>query len=811
MSLLKRWLDFLERRRKKAEQRDMESQYRILIEQIADPIDVIQDGQRVYQNPARARLLGYRVEEAVVSNFLDEVAPQDRERVLEYASRRLKGEPVPDLYIIRLVARDGRHIPVEVRPTVINYYGRPAILAMQRDISDRLRIEEQLRQSEMRYRSLVERSLQGIAIHHNQQPLFVNAAFAQIYGYDSPEQILQLDSLQRLVAPHERERLAQLGARRLRGEPVPPYYEFQGIRRDGKPIWVGNMACILAWDGEPAVQVATIDVTDRREAEEAMREAKEAAEAAAMAKSSFLAAMSHEIRTPMNGVIGMTGLLLDTPLDPAQRDCVETIRRSGDALLTIINDILDFSKIEAGKLELELIEFDLRTAIEDILELLAEQAASKGLEMGALVPPDLPTWLVGDTGRLRQVLTNLMGNAIKFTERGEVIVQVTDVEQTADDVLLRFEVVDTGIGIPVDVQARLFQAFTQADVSTTRKYGGTGLGLAISRRLVELMGGTIGVESTPGEGSTFWFTVRMKIGCTPPGDTHHHLTQVLCGVRVLCVDDYETNRRIFEMQLQAWGMDVDCVADGLAALTALEQAHHEGRPYQLVLLDYHMPIMDGLELARAIKANPTFACLPLVMVSSVGIREAQAAAVLEDITYMTKPVRQSQLYTCLVRILMASEALTTPSAPAPTPTRPIEPTSARVLLAEDNVVNQKVAVRMLEKLGCRVDVVANGQEAVEAAATGTYHLCFMDCQMPEMDGLEATGIIRAQEGQSGKHLPIIAMTANAMAEDRIQCLAAGMDDYLSKPVREADLVSMLMKWKPDRDRHTDANTEAQTS
>ncbi|WP_089718076.1 response regulator [Candidatus Entotheonella palauensis] len=811
MSLLKRWLDFLERRRKKAEQRDMESQYRILIEQIADPIDVIQDGQRVYQNPARARLLGYRVEEAVVSNFLDEVAPQDRERVLEYASRRLKGEPVPDLYIIRLVARDGRHIPVEVRPTVINYYGRPAILAMQRDISDRLRIEEQLRQSEMRYRSLVERSLQGIAIHHNQQPLFVNAAFAQIYGYDSPEQILQLDSLQRLVAPHERERLAQLGARRLRGEPVPPYYEFQGIRRDGKPIWVGNMACILAWDGEPAVQVATIDVTDRREAEEAMREAKEAAEAAAMAKSSFLAAMSHEIRTPMNGVIGMTGLLLDTPLDPAQRDCVETIRRSGDALLTIINDILDFSKIEAGKLELELIEFDLRTAIEDILELLAEQAASKGLEMGALVPPDLPTWLVGDTGRLRQVLTNLVGNAIKFTERGEVIVQVTDVEQTADDVLLRFEVVDTGIGIPVDVQARLFQAFTQADVSTTRKYGGTGLGLAISRRLVELMGGTIGVESTPGEGSTFWFTVRMKIGCTPPGDTHHHLTQVLCGVRVLCVDDYETNRRIFEMQLQAWGMDVDCVADGLAALTALEQAHHEGRPYQLVLLDYHMPIMDGLELARAIKANPTFACLPLVMVSSVGIREAQAAAVLEDITYMTKPVRQSQLYTCLVRILMASEALTTPSAPAPTPTRPIEPTSARVLLAEDNVVNQKVAVRMLEKLGCRVDVVANGQEAVEAAATGTYHLCFMDCQMPEMDGLEATGIIRAQEGQSGKHLPIIAMTANAMAEDRIQCLAAGMDDYLSKPVREADLVSMLMKWKPDRDRHTDANTEAQTS
>ncbi len=374
-----------------------------------------------------------------------------------------------------------------------------------------------------------------------------------------------------------------------------------------------------------------------------------------------------------------------------------------------------------------------------------------------------------------------------------MIVQVKAVEQTAEDVLLHVGVTDTGIGIPPDVQQRLFQAFSQADASTTRKYGGTGLGLAISRRLVELMGGTMGVESTSGEGSTFWFTARLQRGLNPPHDTHLHPAQALDGVRALCVDDNETNRRIFEMQLQAWGMAVDCVADGASALTALEHAHRQGKPYQIALLDYHMPGMDGAALARHIKATPYLFALPLVMLSSVGMREAQDAAALEGMTYMTKPVRQSQLYTCLVRLLVAAERSNAPALPAVSPA-PLEALHARVLLAEDNVINQKVGVRMLEKLGCRVDVAANGKEAVEALSMSHYHLCLMDCQMPEMDGLEATRTIRRQEATRGGHLPIIAMTANAMAEDRIQCLEAGMDDYLSKPVKAEELAAMLSQW-----------------
>ncbi len=350
------------------------------------------------------------------------------------------------------------------------------------------------------------------------------------------------------------------------------------------------------------------------------------------------------------------------------------------------------------------------------------------------------------------------------------------------------------------MQQHLFEAFTQADASTTRKYGGTGLGLAISRRLVELMGGSLGVNSTPGEGSTFWFTAQVQIGSNPPSDMDSHTAQALSGVRVLCVDDHETNRQILKMQLRGWGMEVDCVGDGPTALSFLQEAQREGRHYELALLDYCMPGMDGLALAQAIKTVSSLFPIPLVMLSSAGMRDAQKdEAALDAITYLTKPVRQSQLYACLVRVLVNSESSTN-ALVSVTPSRPpqLETVRARVLLAEDNMINQKVAVRMLEKLGCRVDVVANGQEAVAAVAIGGYHLCFMDCQMPEMDGLTATTAIRAQEAQSDTRLPIIAMTANAMPGDRTRCLEAGMDDYLSKPVREPELAAMLKQWGPQQ-------------
>ena len=667
--------------------------------------------------------------------------------------------------------------------------------------ADRATVEKRVRertaelwQTEERFRRAFDDAATGMALVAPEgRFLRVNRALSGILGYTESELLAR--SLQGIAHPHDLDAdLAQV-ARALSGQLSAYQMETRYIHKDGRTVWtlqgvslVRDAACT------PVHFVMQLqDITSRKEAEEALRRASEVAEAASRAKSEFLANMSHEIRTPMNGVIGMTDLVLETDLSPDQRESLELVKSSADALLTVINDILDFSKIEAGKLDIDPLPFFIREAVGDTLKALAVRAHAKGLELAYDTHPDVPDLVLGDSHRLRQVLTNLVGNAIKFTEHGEVVVWCEPVAVTRDEIRLRFSVSDTGIGIPREKVKAVFEPFTQADGSTTRKHGGTGLGLAICQRLVELMGGRVWAESAPGRGSTFSFEVRLGHA---RGSVERKRTAPLelRGMAVLIVDDNATNRRVLAETVRRWGGRPTCAGSGPEALDELRWAAAGGNPFPLVLLDGMMPGMDGFTVAARIGREAALAGTAVLMLTSAD-RQGDAARCrdLGVAAHLVKPVKPAELNRAIAAALQGFSAGTAVAAraagPRSQPAKVAHPLT--VLIAEDNAVNQRVVVRLLETLGHRPTVVGDGRQALDALGRQRFDLVLMDVQMPAMDGFEATRRIRDGEAGTAARTRVVAMTAHAMKGDRERCVAAGMDDYLSKPVRRGELLRVL--------------------
>jgi PAS domain S-box-containing protein len=663
-------------------------------------------------------------------------------------------------------------------------------------------VAKRLRESEEGSRMVVEAAGDAF-VSINDQGLITgwNRRSEETFGWPRSEALGK--SLTDTIIPERYQKAHEDGIQHYLGTGEGPVLnqriELSARHREGREFPID----LLIWPIETTAGLSfnafIEDITERKEAQAEIAAARDDALAASRYKSEFLANMSHEIRTPMNAVLGMTGLLLDdSSLTDEQRDYAETVRSSGEALLVIINDILDFSKIEAGAMNLEMVDFPIEMVVESVAELLASSAHEKNLDLVTWLEPDVPPAVQGDAGRLRQILTNLVGNAIKFTHDGEVTIMASVEEVTAAGAMLRFEVIDTGIGISDEQEKDLFEAFSQADESTTRRYGGSGLGLAICKRLVELMGGDIGVVSEPGKGSKFWFTAPFESRPVPELRVPRWDLRDLCA---LVVDDSETNRRIVTRQLASWGVESDEADSAYAALLLIEGKKERTPPYDLVILDKEMPEIDGLELAASIRetislypGNDRKTIAMLLLTSSAHrptLEELRRAGIGAA---MTKPVRQSQLFDHIADLLDDPAKPGEPPPPASLPAAPVLPVNAGpILVAEDNPANQKVVRAMLKKLGYRADLVANGLEAVEAAGRIRYSAIFMDCQMPEMDGYLATSEIRKQEPRE-THAVIIALTASAMKGDRERALAAGMDDYITKPVRVDELARVLNRW-----------------
>jgi len=684
---------------------------------------------------------------------------------------------------------------------LLMHMGRNIVFALDnfKREADRKAAEEQLHAADARLKRATRGANDGLwELDVPTREMWVSPRFGEMFGFDQQEFLGAQQKFFDIIHVEDVQRLRDAIERCIR-EDVLVDVEVRATSRAGESRWY-RVRGALERDsaGTPlTVSGSQRDINQRQQYALALLEATETAAAANKAKSQFLANMSHEIRTPMNGVIGMIELLLETPLNPMQLDYAETVRDSASALLTVINDILDFSKVEAGKLDLEVLDMDVRDTVEDVARLLSIQAHAKGLEVIALLDPGLPDRVRGDAGRLRQILLNLGGNAVKFTQKGEVSIECKVAHKDERGVMVRCEVRDTGIGIPAGRVNALFTAFTQVDSSTTRRFGGTGLGLSIVKRLVALMGGEVGVSSEEGAGSTFWFTARLGVAY----DTTKSRPAppiALRGQRIIIVDDNATNRKVLMGQLSLCGMDAVCAGSADEALSLMRHAAAAGRAFEVALLDHQMPGCDGATLGKTILGEHTLRGARLVLLTSSGQRgDGRLFSELGFAGYLLKPVTHRDLTDCLTMVLgTQAEGWRTSTQPIVTRhalrSQRMRETQ-HILLAEDNPVNQKVACRILEKLGYRVDVAADGQAAFDAWQSGRYHLILMDCQMPVMDGYETTRKIREQES-GGKHIPIIALTAHAMKGADNECRAAGMDDYLSKPIDREQLQEALNRW-----------------
>ena len=786
-----------------------EQRYRRIVETTFDAfVGMDSDGSIVDWNSKAETIFGWARSQAIGKSLSRMLALEgegtDKEEHLRFLMSSLQAVLLKKPMQMRALHRDGHEFPIEMTMVAIHLETEQMFAVFIHDTTEQVRATEKLQSSITELENL-KRALDQHAIvaRTNTHGIitYANDNFCSISKYSRSE-LIGRDHQIVNSNHHSKEFIRDLWQTIERGQTWKG--EVKNQAKDGTEYWLSTtIVPLCSQEGRPLEYIAIrTDITELKRIGEELLLAKDKAEQASRSKSEFLANMSHEIRTPLNGIVGMTDLMLDTEIDAEQKEYLETVKLSADSLLTVINDILDFSKIEAGKIDLEAVDFDLRDCMESTLRILALRADQKGLELLCDVTPDVPEFVRGDSTRLRQVITNLVGNAIKFTEQGEIALKVQMEKSNGEDHLIHFTVSDTGIGISPEKQKLIFAPFSQADSSTTRKYGGTGLGLTISTRLVQIMGGEMRVESAIGKGSQFHFTMRFGIADPQAATgTKTNSLEILRGAKVLVVDDNRTNRRILEQMLIRWEMNVDSTESGEKALKLLVEARASGVPYTLMLTDMHMPEMDGFTLAENIRQKSELSTATIMMLTSAGNRgDGAQCQKLGIAAYLLKPVRQVELREAIALALVGKNQ----KGATPLITRySLQDAGAsaaklHVLLAEDNPVNKRLASRLLEKRGHQISLASNGREAFEAVQKHSFDLVLMDVQMPEMDGFEATAAIRQWEKQNGKRVPIIALTAHAMKGDKERCLAEGMDGYLSKPIAANELDVILEKYAFER-------------